>query len=108
MTANTFKERHWNHIKSFKHKRYSNDTELSKYIWHLKNNNQDSDLTWSIVKHTISYTRGSKRCNLCLEEKLLFLKENGKACLLNKRSELVSHVITKEFYANIYVCIYVK
>ena len=36
MRASTFKERYRNHIKSFNHKRYSNDTELSKCIWKLK------------------------------------------------------------------------
>ena len=90
MTASTFKERYRNHIKSFNHKRYSNDTELSKHIWQLKNNNQDFNLTWSIAKRAISYTGGSKRCNLCLEEKLCILKERDKTRLLNKRSELVS------------------
>ena len=90
MTASTFKERCRNHIKSFNHKRYSNDTELSKHILQLKNNNQDFNLTWSIAKRAISYTGGSKRCNLCLEEKLCILNERDKTRLLNKRSELVS------------------
>ena len=40
-------------------------------------------------KKSISYTGGSKRCNLCLEEKLSILKEKDN-CLLNKRSEIVS------------------
>ena len=79
MTSNTFKEPFRNHIKSFNHKKYSNETELSKYVWHLKENNKDY----------ISYTGGSKRCNLCLEEKLSILKEKSKY-LLNKRSEIVS------------------
>jgi hypothetical protein len=51
MTANTFKERYRDHIKSFQNKKYSNDTELSKYIWNLKENGQDFDVTWSILKH---------------------------------------------------------
>ncbi len=51
MTASTFKERYRNHIKSFNHKRYSNDTELSKYIWKLKDNKLDFDITWSVLKH---------------------------------------------------------
>ena len=37
MTSNTFKERYRNHIKSFTHKKYSNETELSKHVWHLQN-----------------------------------------------------------------------
>ena len=46
-------------------------------------------MKWSIVKKSISYTGGSKRCNLCLEEKLNILKEKDN-CLLNKRSEIIS------------------
>ena len=89
MTSNIFKERFRNHIKSFNHKKYSNETELSKYVWHLKENNTDYTIKWSIIKNSISCTEGSKRCNLCLQEKLSILKEKSKY-LLNKRSEIVS------------------
>ena len=43
MTSNTFKERYRNLIKSFTHKKYSNETELSKHVWHLKQNKTDFD-----------------------------------------------------------------
>ena len=85
MTPSTFKERYRNQIKSFRHKKYSNETELSKHIWYLKQNKTDFTIKWSIIKKSISYTGGSKRCNLCLEEKLNILKEKDN-CLLNKRS----------------------
>jgi hypothetical protein len=77
MTATTFKERYANHTSSFRHEKDSNKTELSKHIWKLKENNQDYTIKWSILIHAISYTGGSKRCNLCLEDNLL-----------NKRSEI--------------------
>ena len=89
MTSNTFKERYRNHIKSFTHKKYSNETELSKHVWHLKQNKTNFTIKWSIIKKSISYTGGSKRCNLCLEEKISILKEKNN-CLLTKRSEIVS------------------
>ena len=60
MTSNTFKERYRNHI---------------KHVWHLKQNKTDFTIKWSIVKKSISYTGGSKRCNLCLDEKITILKE---------------------------------
>jgi hypothetical protein len=47
MTASTFKERYRNHIKSFTHKKYSNETELSKHVWHLKQNNKDFNINRS-------------------------------------------------------------
>ena len=58
-------------------------SELSKYIWKLKDNKQDFDITWSVLKQSISYTGESKRCNLCLEEKLCILKDKYKQNLLN-------------------------
>ena len=89
MTSNTFKERYRNHIKSFTHKKYSNETELSKHVWQLKQNKTDFTIKWSVIKTSISYTGGSKRCNLSLDEKITILKEKNN-CLLNKRSEIVS------------------
>ena len=41
MTATTFKERYANHTSSFRHKKDSKKTELSKHIWKFKENNQD-------------------------------------------------------------------
>ena len=88
MTATTFKERYANHTSYFRHKKDSNKTGLSKHIWKLKENNQDYTIKWSILKHAISYTGGSKRCNLCLQEKFCILKDINKDNLLNKRSEI--------------------
>ena len=36
MTGNSFKTKYYNHIESPKNKRYKDETELSKYIWKLK------------------------------------------------------------------------
>jgi hypothetical protein len=38
MTANSFQERYRNHKKFFTNATYMNETELSKYIWKLKQN----------------------------------------------------------------------
>jgi hypothetical protein len=78
MTATTFKERYANHTSSFRLKKDSNKTELSKHIWKLKENSQDYTIKWSILKHTISFTGGSKRCNFCLEETCRILKDINK------------------------------
>ena len=90
MTSNTFKERYRNHIISFTHKKYSNETELSKHVWTLKQNKTDFTIKLSMIKKCISYTGGTKRCNLCFDEKITILKEKYNNCLLNKRSEIVS------------------
>ena len=95
MTATTFKKRNTNHTSTFRHKKDSNKTELSKHIWKLKEYNQDYTIKWSILKHAISYTAGSKRCNLCLEEKFCILKDINKDNLLNKRTKFSARVVTK-------------
>ena len=87
ITSNTFKEQYSNHIKSFTHKKYSNKRELSKYVWHLKQNKTDFTIKWSITKKSISHTGGSKRCNLCLDEKISILKEKTIACLIKDRNQ---------------------
>ena len=103
MTSRTFKERYRNHIKSFTHKKYSNETELSKHIWHLKQNKTDSTIKWSIKK--IYFLHGRKRCNLCLEEKLNILKEKDNR-LLNKRSEIISACQHKNRCSHVFEIVY--
>ena len=90
VTANSFKERFRNHTKSIKNERHGNETELSKYIWKLKRAKRSYDIKWSIVKRVPSCKAGSRKCNLCLEEKLSIMKGNKANNLLNKRSELFS------------------
>ena len=89
LTENAFKTRYSNHIQSFTHKKYENSTELSKYIWNLKCKNQPSEISWSILSHAQAYTNATKRCNLCLTEKLCIMNAD-KSSLLNSRSELIS------------------
>ena len=74
---------------TFRNRHYANSTELSKFIWHLKDNNTDFKLKWSILTSAAAYSNKSKRCNLCLAEKFFIIKAE-KSTLVNKRSELVS------------------
>ena len=67
----------------------ADSTELSKFIWLLKDNNTDFKIKWSILTSAAAYCNKSKRCNLCLAEKFFIIKAE-KSTLLNKRSELVS------------------
>jgi hypothetical protein len=99
MTGNTFKKRLYNHNKSFNNVIYRNNTELSKYVWNLKEKQQDFTINWSILKRAASYSSGGKRCNLCLQEKLCILKAD-KSNLLNRRRELFSKCVhQKRFLA---------
>ena len=88
MTANDFKQRYRNHLKSFRNEKHANETELSKHVWNLKiKKKRDFSIKWSIVRRRAAYRNRSRRCNLCLEEKLMIMKADKKI-LLNKRSEI--------------------
>lgn len=84
-----FKSRYANHRKSFNILKYRNDTELSKEIWDLKDQNFTPSIKWKILKRCNPYNPTSKICNLCLYEKYQILTYKGEN-LLNKRNELVS------------------
>ena len=62
---------------------------LTKRIWELKDKKKNFNTGWSIITTAAPYNDSSKKCNLCLTEKLCILKAD-KATLLNKRSELIS------------------
>ena len=72
-----------------RHDKYKNNTELSKYIWTLQNENDTYNIMWKIIEKATPYNNISKRCNLCLTEKYHIITFNDK-CLLNKRTELIS------------------
>ena len=85
-----FKTRYGNHKKSFRHRRYEKDTELSKYIWELKDQNKNFEIKWSIYRKSCGYNQVAKSCNLCLMEKVLICNFKDKERLINKRVDLVS------------------
>ena len=89
LTEGTFKQRYNQHKHSFKHEKHANTTELSKHIWKLKNGEKQHNIKWSIICKANAYNNRSKRCNLCLTEKLCIVKSKNNN-LLNKRDELIS------------------
>ena len=84
-----FKKRYGNHLTSFRHERHEKSTELSKCVWNLKRQNNEYSLGWSVIAQTPGYSNITKRCPLCLREKLEILQAD-KRVNINKRSELVS------------------
>ena len=71
LTATDFKDRLANHKSSFKTKSESSATELSKYVWQLKEKNLNYSMKWNISSRApqTQYNNKAKRCNLCLAEK---------------------------------------
>ena len=89
LTDTTFKARLANHKQSFIKEKQRNQTELSKHIWHLKEEGANYQVTWKILGKVRAYTNITKTCNLCNLEKFFIICRNDLASL-NKRSELIS------------------
>ena len=85
----SFKSRYRNHTCSFRNERYRNSTELSKYVWGLKDKKTDYQIRWRSIRHARSYSNVTKKCNLCLWEKYYIICRPNMATL-NNRNELVS------------------
>jgi len=68
-----FKLRYANHLATFRSSNKRNATELSKYIWQLKDSNIDHDIRWKIAKQTRAYDNSTGKCSLCIWEKFFIL-----------------------------------
>ena len=87
--AGIWKPRYRNHCKSFNHRRYEKDSKLSEFVWKLRDKNIPHSVKWEIVIRAAPYKCGTKKCNLCLTEKVMIARSNHKG-LLNKRTELMN------------------
>ena len=55
-------------------KRYKNETSLSSYAWKIKKETrQILAFAWSVVRIVPAYSNTTKKCALCLHEKLEIL-----------------------------------
>ena len=86
--ARNFKECYRNHTASFQHQNKTNETELFKHIWTLKDNNKCFTIKWRI-KLCRPYSNISHKCNLCLFEKFVIICKTS-LCTLTKRNKLAS------------------
>ena len=96
-TSTTFKTRYSVHKASFNKKEKRNSTELSKYIWKLKEENTTYQIHWKILRKEKPYTPASKKCNLCFWEKHLIITAN-RTNTLNSRFEQTSSCRHKAKY----------
>ena len=84
-----FKDRYGGHVYTFKHIEKRASSELSKFIWKLKEKAVDHSIKWAIALRSHNYRNGSRRCDLCLTEKMLIARSKHPK-ILNERSELIS------------------
>ena len=63
---------------------------LSSHIWDLKDSNTPYSIKWEVVRRANTFSPVTKRCDLCIAEKLEIIYNQGKATL-NKRHEVFNH-----------------
>ena len=91
VTEPPLKERFGVHKHSFRYRGCKNSTKLSEFVWELRDNGvEDFEIKWEILKRAPGYSRISKTCGLCTEEKLAICDFPNRNILLNSRSEMVS------------------
>ena len=89
LTEGTFKTRYSAHQHSLRNEELRSSTKYADYMWELRDLGLEGSTTWEIAKPAAIYKCGSRRCDLCLTEKLMIAMANP-SYLLIKRSEIVS------------------
>ena len=84
-----FKQRYNGHTYDFRHESERSSTTLAGYIWDLKDEGVEFDIKWEVHAKAAPYQCGSRRCDLCLAEKVA-IASGDPVKMLNSRSELVS------------------
>ena len=80
-----FKQRYGGHRSDFAHPENRLKTTLSKYIWKLKDENKNFNITWSIIDRGSLYNINNRRCSACVREKFHIIFDNPT---LNRCSEI--------------------
>ena len=75
--------------KSFRHKEYNTETDLTKYCSKLKDKGAVPTVNFSIAK-LVKGKSLINNCSLCLSEKLFIIKILDNVNMLNKKSEFIS------------------
>ena len=96
LTATTFYERHKNHESNFKLRSHETKSELSKYMWKLKDKNIICKIEWKIVDRAPKFTPVSKTCKLCTLERFYLLCKK-ESYTLNKNKEFGDECLHKRF-----------
>ena len=101
-TGRRFKDRYYEHTQDFNREKKIPRTELSKFVWALKNKHIEHTVKWSLL-HKMGNRRKEvpKICGLCNWEKIEIARVK-KNRLLNRRSELTGkcmHFTSLYFHA---------
>ena len=85
LTVSTFKQRFNSHQHSMRPRKYRHSTALSNYVWSLKDQDIAFDIKWTVLRKAAAYRNTTRRCSLCIAEKLEIMKAD-KDRSLNRRS----------------------
>ena len=85
-TGGPFKKRWYSHSSDIKNEK-NKGTELSKYVWKLKNKSINYEIKWNIMHKIGEVLNINKICKTCNLEKMEIALAN-KERKLNKRQEL--------------------
>ena len=90
LTKRTFKDRLYEHRNDANNPKHRTHTKLAGYVWRKKDQNVTIDnYKWEIRKKCFTYQPGGKKCDLCLTEKMLIMKDRDPHSL-NQRTELMN------------------
>ena len=90
LTMNQFKDRWKIHDDDFSDPARRTQTELSSYIWNLKDNGTPYTISWELVRRAQPFSPITRKCDLCIAEIMEIIYNPGLATL-NKRNELFNH-----------------
>ena len=62
-------------------------TELSKYIWQLRDSKKDFNIKWTIICRARPYSNITKRCDLRTTEKLMIINVLTVISIVDLRKE---------------------
>ena len=96
LTGGPWKERYYTHKHSFNNEIRKNDTAIARHVWKLKYQDEMPKLKWEVMNKVPSYLNRSKKCNLCLREKLAIITYENRKDLLNKNNELISKCLHED------------
>lgn len=81
-TGSKWKSRFYHHQITLDNIKYSNSTALSKFYQKLKSKNKNPVITLEQVTKAKSFSGKGNKCNLCLSEKIIILKNINNPNLL--------------------------
>ena len=86
VTVGPFKQRIYGHNYDLRHQSQRTSTCLSKYVWGLKDEGIDYDITWKIIARGRGFNPTTRSCQACLKEKF-YIMFRPEGATLNARSE---------------------